>query len=232
MKKWPVKEFMADAAPFLFDAAKLVPEPKNIFRVFNETSPDNIRVVIVGADPYPQVRGDGAFVATGRAFAVEADQPLQPSLSVIMDELATNYYCNPTLEDYEIDRTLGSWQDQGILLLNCSLTCERFRPEGYDELFIAGTHSHYWRVNLMEKLFRWMSDNMSGIIFVFLGQKAQYYAQFISEVSHHIIKEAHPAADAHQGKNIFRGSHVFNQINKLITSINGKEEEIRFLGPT
>lgn len=221
---WPVKEIMNKAAPFKFDPKLLCPDPSLIFRVFKETDPKDIRVIICGQDIYPQ-----PGVAIGRAFGVNEDAPLQPSLKIMFDELATSYYNDPFLEDERFDRTLKSWQDQGVLLLNASLTCNQFKPEDESNLHIEGTHSYYWRVNLMEELFTWMNTEMDTIIFVFLGNKAKYYKKFINENKHHVITVPHPAADVYNGKRMFRGSKVFNQINEIIKNINGKDYEIKWL---
>jgi len=145
---------------------------------------------------------------------------LPPSLQVIQAELAVNYYNDI---GYHIeDTSLQKWVDQGMLLINASFTCEEYKPENEDYLFIEGSHSYYWRTLLMENLFKWISDNTENIIFVFAGKKAQYYSDFINPEKHTVFNVYHPVADFRSGRELFVGSNIFSKINNKLTEY-GKE---------
>jgi uracil-DNA glycosylase len=179
-------------------------------------------VIIVGQDPYP-IKG----VATGLAFAVNEDiEEIPPSLQIMLDELALNYYHDITFDRENIDVTLNHWKDQGVLLLNASLTCDVLSPEGVNKLFEKGSHSNYWREILMEKLFFELNNELNECVFVFMGQKAQYYNKYIDPEKHCVINVVHPVSDHRSGNENFRGSKVFNRINDYLTSKN--KEEIKW----
>ena len=171
---------------------------------------------MLGQDPYP-VPG----VATGIAFGVNEDiGSLPPSLEVILGELA-NWAKNPFIVEKDLDITLMDWMSQGVLMLNASLTCDEYNLEDETFLFKNGSHSNYWRVVLMEQLFEWFNENLKDVVFVFLGKKAQYYNKFIT--NHVYIDAVHPVADWYTGKNMFRGSQIFDLINQELNNINKKE---------
>lgn len=178
----------------------------------------NIKVVIVGQDPYPQ-----PGVATGLAFAISDGAPLQPSLAIIQSELALNYY-NDISWGIQ-DKTLVHWEDQGVLLLNASLSCAAYTPESADCLFIQGKHSYLWRIALMENLFKWMSENLKNVVFIFMGRKAQYYNNFINVNRHTTINTFHPVADHRTGMQMFIGSKCFNNANDALQKYEKEQIE-------
>lgn len=177
---------------------------------------EKIKVVIVGQDPYPQ-----PGVATGLAFAVKQGEPVQPSLSIIQTELAVSYFNDITY--YMPDTSLESWEDQGVLLLNSSLSCKVGEPEGVNHLWFPESHSFLWRMSLMEYLFKWMNDSFTNLVFAFMGSKAQYYNRFIDHAKHGIINTIHPVADYRTGSRLFVGSKVFNNINEKLKQYDKKE---------
>lgn len=188
------------------------PHQSKIFKAF-EINKKDLKVIIVGQDPYPV-----PDVATGLAFAIEeTNDDIPPSLQIIIDELALSYYNDITFDIDRIDRTMQHWVDQGVMMLNSSLSVDSFKPEGLDDLTRNGTHSNYWRVTLMESLFEELNKSDEQYIFAFFGQKAQYYAKFIDETRHIIYKTYHPVADYRLGKEMFRGSKVFNNINNSLS---------------
>lgn len=200
--------------PSSFSTNQQNPSNELWFEAFKQL-PDLPNVIIVGQDPYPQ-----PGVATGIAFAVKANANTQPSLDVIIEELAMSYYHDISFDEDDIDKTLISWVKQGVLMLNASLTCDKFAPEGLDELFKNGTHSYYWRVMLMEQLFQKMNGLLSDCVFVFMGQKAQYYSKYIDSTRHTVIKTVHPIVDYRLSKQLFIGSRVFNDINDALKNYN------------
>lgn len=186
-----------------------------------QISPEKIKVVIVGQDPYAS-----PDVATGLAFAIDEDNPVvQPSLSIIQTELAVSYYND--IAWYLNNNNLEDWEKQGVLLLNCSLSCEEYIPESEEQLWKPDTHSFLWRVCLMESLFNWLSTECENLVFVFMGKKAQYYAKYIDNERHQVFEVAHPVADYRSGGKLgeqkFIGSKIFNKINEAL-KLYGKDE--------
>lgn len=168
----------------------------------------DIKVVIVGQDPYPT---EG--VATGVAFACEK---IQPSLRYMLRDIKRDI----TPEEISnFDCSLSKWQEQGVMLINASLTCEVKKPT---------IHEHIWQP-FTEKFLKYLNDNTfdfingsQNIIFVFMGKSAQKFKYCINEKIHHIINCPHPAAEVyHEG--IFIGCGVFNKINEKLKELNKTE---------
>ena len=170
----PIKELMQDV-----DAGKkFTPTFKNIFKAYQSCDYDDLKVVIVGQDPYPQ-----ADVADGIAFSCSNTNKEQPSLRYIFDELQTQY------PDAARDCDLSRWSKQGVLMLNTALTCE------VDNI---GAHVKTWK-GWTECIFSHvLTDYPKVIDFVFMGAKAKPFAKMISNdhKKHFVV---HPAAAAYRG---------------------------------
>ena len=167
-----------------------------------QQDPDNIRVVIIGQDPYPQ-----PGVATGLAFAVNDETKYPPSLNILLRELQKEYP-EFMIED-GFDSTLQSWEKQGVLLLNSSLSCEEYKPN---------SHFQYW-VEFVEELISVLNDfkitrsEMSSLVFVFLGAQARLFQNEVDESWHYKIYRYHPAAETH-GSNKFVG--FYKEVNNCL----------------
>lgn len=150
--------------------------------------------------PYPQ-----PGVATGLAFACK--DKFQPSLEILFRELQGEY---PIInEGIDFDGTLETWEEQGVLLLNSSLSCEQFKP---------GSHSKVWE-EFIECLLHVLNDfkltrkEMTSIVFVFLGRQAQLFEAEVSDKLHYKVMRFHPAAETH-GSNKFKG--FYKEVNQLL----------------
>ena len=174
----------------------------NIFNAFLLTPFKNVKVVILGQDPYPNEEH-----AMGLAFSVPSDVTSLPgSLRNIYKELE---------DDLGIVRTKGSladWAKQGVLLLNTALTVEANKP---------GSHSNIGWEKLTQETIRSLSRDKDGLVFILWGNKAQAYKRFITNRdSHMIIESAHPSPlSVHKG---FFGSKPFSRTNAYLESV-GKE---------
>lgn len=183
------------------DGKRFTPPIKYVFRAFEECHYDNVNVVIIGQDPYPQID-----VADGLAFSCslkdKTEVSLQHILKAINDSVPLeNRDSNPT-------NNLDRWAKQGVLLLNSAFTCTIGKP---------GTHQLLWRpflVNVLDALI-W---NKPDTIYVFLGKKAQDYMDLIPDISCKIAIE-HPAAAAYKGA-IWNYGDVFNKVNDCLTGQN------------
>lgn len=172
----------------------LSPHYEDIFRAFHLCDYNNLKVVMIGQDPYPQ-----KDIATGVMFG-NNKLPMSPSLEVIWDSLG-----NP--EGFDI--TLESWTRQGVLLLNSSLTVKINNPN---------SHSLIWR-KFTETLLKNLSKRETGIIYVLFGNVAQSFEYCIGPFNQ-ILKEKHPAWYSRQG--IVMPDKVFREINSLLYSKYGE----------
>ena len=160
---------------------------------------NDVKVVIVGQDPYPQPN-----VATGYAFAVESG--MQPSLEILNRELSKEY-------SGELDTTLQTWVKQGVVLLNAGLTCEHWKP---------GVHINLWN-DFMVDLIKVFNDlklsreSMDSIVFVGLGSHANKLLENVNKEWHIVINRFHPAAESH-GSHKFEG--FFKEVNLKLVEMN------------
>lgn len=181
---------------------KVYPSPENVFSCFNFTSFYDVRVVIVGQDPYCN-----AGQATGLAFSVPTGVGLPISLLNIYRELYNDLGIYPSKNG-----DLINWSKQGILMLNCVLTVEDGKP---------GSHFNFgWEffTNFVIKL---LSDSNRSILFVLLGKIALDKADFIDFDNNLVIFAAHPSPmSAYKG---FFGSRLFSKINFNLKILMRKE---------
>ena len=200
------------------------PKKEDIFNVFS-MGPKNIKVVILGQDPYP-VPGN----AIGKAFAVNSKSNIPASLRMIHNEVE-NTVESPdpsTRVDKDTWKTLQHWQDQGVFLLNTALTVETGK---------AGSHIEYWN-SFSNFIVHFLSSykEISNIVWLLWGEKAkkfQYLIKnqlFIDEIyegipqnKNYILTAPHPAASLYGGKKSFLGCNHFNKTNELLKLNNLKQ---------
>lgn len=176
----------------------ILPQKEDVFRALDLVPPSDVKVVIVGQDPY-----HGKDQANGLAFSVNKGLPLPPSLKNIYEELESDLdIWTPRHGD------LTRWAKQGVLLLNSVLTVYENQPA-----------SHYlfgWEM-FTDQIIRELSKNHSNIVFVLWGKKAQSKRLLIDSTKHLIIESAHPSPlSASKG---FFGSKPFSKINKYLKEI-------------
>lgn len=188
---------------------KLCPDnPDKILKCLS-LSPEDVSAILVLQDPYPQ-----PGISTGYAAAVIGDK-FQPSLNIMIRELGNEL----NQEIIGFDGTLKHWVDQGIILLNSSLTCEQWK---------AGSHSIIWQP-FMTELMKLLNDlvhmrvSQKPIIFVFLGKQAQSYSDLITEPNYKIFRN-HPASEVY-GSAKFTG--FYNEVNNILAS--NKQNQIEWM---
>jgi uracil-DNA glycosylase len=177
----------------------IYPESKYIFNAFNSTPLDQVKVVILGQDPY-----HGPNQAHGLCFSVQPGIPAPPSLQNMFKELHRDLGFNIPNHG-----CLQSWANQGVLLLNATLTVEQAR---------AGSHQGQgWEV-FTDKAIQLVNDQCQGIVFLLWGGYAQKKAVVIDARKHLVLKAPHPSPlSAHRG---FLGCGHFSQANQHLQSIN------------
>ena len=180
----------------------IMPEYKNILRAFALCDYNNLKVVMVSQDPYPQKN-----VATGIAFGCEKD--IQPSLQVLKNT-CINLYIPHNLITF--DNTLESWCRQGVLMLNASLTVETGKPLSHMLLWTKFTTNLINSINL----------NKQNLVYVFMGSYASEYAKLVDKKNNLIIKVKHPAYYARTNGDM---PDFFKDINNYLKLNNMKPIE-------
>jgi len=175
-------------------AHSVFPKGSNIFNAFNRTGFNAVRVVILGQDPY-----HGPGQAHGLCFSVPVGVPAPPSLLNIFKEIE---------RDLGIPRPqngdLSSWADQGVLLLNATLTVRAHE---------AGSHQGHGWERFTDSAIAALAHDRTGIVFLLWGRHAQIKEALIGE-KHHVLKAPHPSPlSAHRG---FIGCGHFGQANELL----------------
>lgn len=178
----------------------IYPPRKDIFNAFNLTTPQNVKVVIIGQDPY-----HGYGQAHGLCFSVKKGAKIPPSLRNIFKELEYDIGC-----EIPIHGDLSHWASQGVLLLNTILTVEEKQ---------ASSHQGIGWEEFTDKVIQTISDNKEKVVFILWGNYARKKKYLIDSKKHLIIESPHPAAEIYAGgKAGFFGSKPFSRANKYLTS--------------
>lgn len=182
----------------------ICPAQPNVFKAFELCPLKDLKVVMMGQDPFPQ-KG----VATGILFGNNkeiSNENLSPSLKIIKEAVINfevPHYC------ITFDQTLESWAKQGILMINSALTVEMNR---------IGSHVMLWRP-FIAKLLKNLSEYNTAIIYVLFGRQAQTFKPYINSRFNHIIEIEHPAYFARSGTKM---SHqLFIDISNKVKGIYG-----------
>lgn len=180
----------------------IYPKGPNYFEALNRTDFDQVKVVILGQDPY---HGEGQ--AHGLSFSVPLGVRPPPSLLNIFKEIRSDLKKEPSVKD-----DLSSWADQGVLLLNSVLTVEMGKP--------ASHQGRGWE-NFTDKIIHILNEKKDGLVFILWGSYAQKKGAFIDRSKHLVIESPHPSPlSAHRG---FLGSKPFSKANAYLKKI-GKSE--------
>lgn len=181
------------------------PSESRIFSAFDLTPWDQVRVVILGQDPY-----HGPGQANGLCFSVNPEVPLPPSLQNIYKELSADLGVTPPANG-----DLGFWARQGVLLLNATLTVRAHQ---------AGSHQQQGWEFFTDEVVRRLNDYPRRLVFILWGAYARKKAAVIDRGRHRVLESPHPSPlSAHRG---FFGSHPFSRTNAQLREWGG--EEIRW----
>lgn len=182
----------------LYKVKTIYPEKKDIFNAFKLPYKD-VKVIILGQDPY---HGEGE--AHGYAFSTHAKK-LPPSLKNIYKEL----YDDLGIEKDYSNGDLTNWQEQGVMLLNTSLTVEKDKPNSHKNI---GWHE--FTDTVIQKL----NDKDTPVVFILWGNNAKEKKKFITNSKHLVIESAHPSPfSANYG---FFGSKPFSKTNDFLEKNN------------
>lgn len=182
----------------------IYPPAQDLFNAFKLTDFKDIKVVILGQDPY-----HGEKEAMGLSFSVRRGVRTPPSLRNIFKELK---------DDLGIDRTntdLSDWAKQGIFLLNTVLTVEKDKANSHKDIG--------WEI-FTDYVIKQINDKLNNVVFILWGKQARDKKRIITNPNHYVIESAHPSPlSAYNG---FFGSKPFSKTNKYL--IQNKKSEINF----
>lgn len=180
-----------------YASGKCFPPKEQIFRALELTPFEEVKVVIIGQDPY-----HGDFQANGLCFSVSDRVPAPPSLKNIFKELEEDLGVKPTTNE------LDAWARQGVLLLNATLTVRAHSPNSHKDLG--------WE-RFTDFVIRSLSEQKTNLVFVLWGAYAQKKAVLIDPTKHQVLQSAHPSPfSVHRG---FFGSRPFSKINAYLESV-------------
>lgn len=192
--------YMEELKAFLIEEKKnytIFPQGSNIFNAFNSTPFENVKVVILGQDPY-----HGPGQAHGLSFSVQHGVPLPPSLQNIFKELVSDVGC-----EFPKDGDLSHWAREGVLLLNTLLTVRSGEPFSHKE--------RGWE-RFTDQVIRTLSLQREHIVFILWGAPAGKKASLIDAGKHLILKAPHPSPlSSYRG---FFGSKPFSRTNDYLKS--------------
>ncbi|GAA0719323.1 uracil-DNA glycosylase [Clostridium malenominatum] len=198
------KDYYLKLRQFLINEYKsktIYPNMYDIFNALHYTPYKDVKVVILGQDPY-----HGPNQAHGLSFSVKPGVPAPPSLINIYKELNSDLGCYIPNNGH-----LKKWTDQGIMLLNTVLTVRAGQ---------ANSHKSMGWEQFTDKIISLLNYREDPIVFILWGSNAQSKLNIINNPNHYIIKSVHPSPlSAHRG---FFGSKPFSKANNFLTS-TGKE---------
>jgi len=179
----------------------IYPSGNLIFNAFNHCPFENLKVVILGQDPY-----HGPGQAHGLCFSVKEGVSLPPSLINIFKEIEQDIGI-PVPENGNLER----WADQGVLLLNATLTVRAHQ---------AGSHQNKGWEEFTDAVINLLANDKNNIVFLLWGSYAQRKAAFVDRKNHLVLESVHPSPFS--ANNGFFGNHHFSKTNQYLEQHNLK----------
>lgn len=198
------KEYYLKLMDFLdeeYNNQEIYPAKEDVFNALNYTDFNDVKVVILGQDPY-----HGKGQAHGLSFSVNRDIKIPKSLVNIYKELNDDLACKVANNGY-----LKKWSDQGVLLLNTVFTVRAG---------LANSHKNYgWEI-FSDLIISKLNERSKPVIFILWGKNAQSKEKLITNENHFIISSVHPSPlSSYRG---FFGSKPFSKTNEILISLGEK----------
>ncbi len=181
----------------MYEEKTIFPAKENIFNALKLTPYSNVKVVIVGQDPY-----HGVGEAHGLSFSVQKGVKIPPSLQNIYKELETDLGIPPCPYG-----DLTKWGKEGVLLLNSVLTVEKDKPASHKGLG--------WEL-LTDYIIKKLNAKNTPVVFILWGSFARSKKEFITNPIHYVIESTHPSPFS--ARNGFFGSKPFSKTNNFLIS--------------
>ena len=191
------KEYFSKINKVLVDHDSYFPESKDVFNAFKLTPYENIKVVLIGQDPY---HDDNQ--AHGLAFSV-LNNKAPKSLQNIFKELESD------LGIKRNNTNLTDWAEQGVFLINSTLTVKKHQPNSHKDIG--------WNI-FTDNVIKEIEKNDNPIVYILLGNFAQAKKKLITNKNHYVIETSHPSFfSCNKG---FFGSKIFSKTNEILTKNN------------
>lgn len=185
-----------------YDTSTVFPPKNKIFNAFSKTSIEDLKVVILGQDPY-----HGFGQAQGLSFSTPKEIKNPPSMQNILKEINEDLQ----RESSCLDGDLTPWANDGVLLLNTILTVEESKPKSH--------HKLGWEI-FTDNIIKHISKDCENVVFLLWGSPAIAKTKLIDETKHHILTAPHPSPlSAYRG---FFGCKHFSKTNEILNSIGKK----------
>lgn len=185
-----------------YENSVVFPPKDKIFYAFSLTPLENLKVVILGQDPY-----HGATQAQGLAFSTPSNITNPPSMRNMLKEIEDDIGSSVCQNG-----DLSSWAENGVLLINAILTVEESKPKSH--------HKLGWEI-FTDNLIKFISSNCKDVVFILWGSSAIKKEKIIDKSKHHILSGVHPSPlSAYRG---FFGCKHFSKTNKILKSLGKKE---------
>lgn len=195
------KSYFAELVGFVrneYKAGTVYPPARLIFNAFDSCPFDNVRVVIIGQDPY-----HGVGQAHGLSFSVNDGVPLPPSLVNIYREISDDLHITP----YD-SGNLVRWAKQGVMLLNATLTVRAASP---------GSHQNRGWEQFTDAVIRTVSEQRTNVVFLLWGNYARQKGAKIDRSKHLVLESGHPSPMS-ANKGYWFGNKHFSQTNSYLIS--------------
>jgi uracil-DNA glycosylase len=179
------------------DGKRFTPTMRNWFRAFEECPYDQLKVVIVGQDPYP-----GLDQADGIAFSLKDAPVIQPSLDYMLKEINKTVYNGVNASR---DKDLTRWANQGVLLINIALTTTIGK---------VGQHYLVWRP-FIAYLFDWLTWHNNGLVYIYMGKKAEEWADAVNDNNYKFFT-SHPASASYNNLEEWDSKNVFVETKEIL----------------
>jgi len=183
-----------------YNSKIIYPEPKNVFNALNLVKFNDVKVVIIGQDPYHNPNQ-----AHGLSFSVEKDIAIPPSLQNIYKELKADLNCY-----IPNNGNLTKWAKQGVLMLNSVLTVEKNKPN---------SHKNKGWEKITKRIVELLNEREDPVIFLLWGGNAKLIGKDINTKKHFVLTAVHPSPmSANQGG--WFGCKHFSKTNEILTRLN------------
>lgn len=203
------KEYFENLMNFVkkeYKTKTIYPKQNEVFNAFRYTDFDNVKVVILGQDPY-----HGPNQAEGLSFSVSNEVLKPPSLKNIFKELESDMKI-----PYPEHNSLKKWAKEGVLLLNAVLTVEEHKPTSHKD--------RGWEI-FTDDIIKILNERNTPTVFILWGAYARSKRELITNPKHLIIESAHPSPFS--ARNGFFGSKPFSKTNEFLKKNNIKEIDWR-----
>ena len=186
-----------------YENSRVFPEKKNIFKAFSLSKIEDLKVVILGQDPY-----HGFGQAQGLSFSTPKEIKNPPSMMNILKEIKDDLQKDSVCTDGD----LTPWAKDGVLLLNTILTVEESLPKSH--------HNLGWEI-FTDNIIKYINDNCDGVVFLLWGSPAISKSKLIDKNRHHILSAPHPSPlSSYRG---FFGCKHFSKANEILKKLGRKE---------